>query len=375
MNVIRCSAVGFFTTVSLLAQTSPPPTIELRLVSLRDGMREMAPKRDLQRFVETEAGKAAVAAGMDLFAKDRPVLVAGCSDGRLFHVFYKTLENAFGERAWLVQRIKKTERTWAKGATKPDVKVTWQVEAFKTSGGGLKRPDQHFGSFALRDAVRREIVKEYEIGFGSVPGVAESAEWPFPPERLFEAIQPYQEDAARYDEVTFTKSRKWSLEVAFAADGTWRVASPELGFDAPKTWPDAKATEPRADATSKDVVLEPGKGIAGAYVGQTAADDLAKALGPALEDVPTTAGVRLLAFGRSMSASVKDGTLNTLLTRPGFVGRTKDGICHGMTRQEVAKRRAPRDPDPAATQWSFEGLLVDFDGNDRVRRLVITAPR
>jgi len=366
-------ALSSFLVSSVLFAQNLPPALGLRLATLRDGMIEEAPKGDLQRFVETDAGKAAAKAGVDLFAKDRPLLVANYADGRLYHIFWKTLENAFGDRPFVVQRIKKTERTWTKGATAPEVKVTWQVEVFKTAGGALKRADQHFGSYGLRDAVRREIVKEYEIGFGAVPGVADGVEWPFDPDRLFELVQPYQENVGRYDEVVFTSSKKWSLTVSFAADGAWRVASPELGFDAPKKWPDPRSAEPVPDAKSKDVVLEPGKGLAGAIVGETAAGDLAKALGPALEDVPTAGTSRLVSFGRSLTANTMDGTLQTLRTRPGFAGKTADGIRHGMTRQEVAKIRGARAAD--ARQWAYDGLLVDFDAQDRVRRLVITAAR
>ena len=358
---------------SAKAATSATP---MRLVPLRDGLRDIAPKRDLSKVAEIDEGKLAAAVGVDLLKNDNPLLAANYAKGRLFYLFYKTTENAFGDRPWLIQRIKKTERTWGPDATKPEEKVTWQVEVFKLMTGALKRPDQHHGSFPLRDGKRREILKEYEIGFGELPGKAVGTAWPFRADRLFEMVQPYQEEPGEFPKVVFATSRTWTLAVAFAADGTWSVASPELGFAAPKTWPAAKAAEPLPDPASRDVVLEPGKGLPGAVVGATAAADLEKALGAPVEDVESGKGHRLLSFPRSVSVNVSpDGTTNTILTRPGFEGRSKQGLRHGMTRAAAKKLLAGKDLDDAAEQWDTGGMLVDFDANDRVRRLVITKPK
>ena len=136
--------------------TASPP--QLRLHPLLDGLR--GDPGDLAK----EAAKV----GLDLQKPDNPLVAWACKDGRLFYAFYKSTEEAFGDRAWMLQRIRKVERTWAGKDAAPEEKVTYQVEAFKTQGGALKSPDQHFGSFGLRGAHRREVVKEYEIGFGEL---------------------------------------------------------------------------------------------------------------------------------------------------------------------------------------------------------------
>ncbi len=359
---------------SLAAQTRAEPVVLLRPVLLADGILDLAPKQDPARFPDTELGKLAAQAGLDLRRPDNPVLAAKFADRRLFYVFFKTTENTFGPRPWLVQRIRKVERTWGPGANEPVEKVTYQVEAFKLMNGALKKADQHHGSFPLRDAVRREIVKDYEIGFGTLPGVAEGDVWPFANERLFELLQPYQEDKARFDEVVFSASRTWSLAVSLAADGAWSVRSPELGIDAPKAWPTPSSAEPRSDDSSRDVVLRRGAGTEGLLPGTSTAEDVGKVLGAPIDDAPTGTGARVLAFARSLSVNVDAaGVLNTLMTRPGFAGRTDEGLRHGMTREQVrAAAPPPAGTSPDARTWRYDGLLVDFDGTGRVRRFVVT---
>lgn len=347
------------------------PTI--RLVPLADGLLDTAPQRDLSRHAESDLGKLSAQVGLDLLAPPHPLFAAKVADGRLFYVFFKTTENAFGERAWLLQRIRKIERTWGVDGGEPEEKTTFQIEAFKVMNGALKRPDQHHASFALRGAARREVVKEYEIGFGALPGKADGDAWPFASERLFEVIQPYQDAKGCFDDVVFTRATKWRLTAGWSADGTWHVTCPELGIDAPAALPDPTKADPAVDAASRDVVLERGKGTVGARVGETKAVDLAAALGQALEDVPTAKGSRGMSFPRSLSANIgPDGVLHTLITRPGFAGRTDEGIRHRMTRAEVAKLLAPGDRAATAESWSFPGLIVDFDAGGRVRRLVVT---
>jgi hypothetical protein len=347
---------------------------DLRLVHLLDGSRDVAPDSDLSRVGETEVGKLASAAKVDLLRTKNPLLAATYEDGRLFYVFYKTTAGAFGDRPYLFQRIRKTERTWKDEKDRsPDEKVTYQVEAFKLSAGALKRPDQHHGSFAIRDAHRREVVKEYEIGFGEIPGVAEGRTWPFDPGTLFRMIQPYQDEPALHESVRFSRALTWTLTVSFERGGTWRVASPELGFDAPKRWPDASAAEPARDSSSKPVVLEPGVGLSGVRIGESTAEDLEKALGAPLEDVEVGRGHRLLSFRRSLTCNLDPkGVLNTVITRPGFEGSTREGVAHGQPRARVMERMgAPKGQPADAPHWSYPGMVVWFDAFDRVVRLVV----
>lgn len=355
-------------------QVVEPPS--LRLVPLADGLRSDAPGHDLARIGETAVGKEAPKVGIDLAAADQPLVAAAGEDGRLFFVFYKVVEEAFGAQAWMLQRIRKTERTWSKAGAKPDEKVTFQVEAFKTFGGTLKAPDQHFGSYALRGAFRREITKEYEIGFGSVPGHAEGAAWPFAAGKLFHMLQPYAAEPGLYDRVQFTEQRRWTLRATIGSDGSWQVASPELGFDLPKRQPAAGQARPPVDSASKAIVLEPGVGPKGVEVRQSTVEAVTKVLGEPLADVPVGGGARNVSYRGGLTCHFDaGGTLETVITRAVFGGRTTQGIAHGMRRADVAKKLGtPATGESSDTTWSYPGIVLTFDAADTVSRMVVVAP-
>jgi hypothetical protein len=178
-------------------------------------------------------------AGLDLLKPNHPLLPHSYRDGKLFYVFYKTTREAKGAQDYLLQRIRKEERYYASATDKnPRTVVTWLVEAFKLRDGSLKKADQHYGSYSLRNNFRREIIKEYEIGFGEIDGLATGQPWPFDRNVLYKEIQAYGPERALYDQVEFTQSRKWTLSVSFDKAGSYSVKSDEFGFDAPKTLPD-----------------------------------------------------------------------------------------------------------------------------------------
>jgi hypothetical protein len=377
----RLSALALAVAVTLApaaraadGDTSDRPGPDLRLVHLLDGLRPEAPDDDPARIAETKTAKDAARFGLDLAKPPHPLVAHAFANGRLWYVFYKATENAFGDRPYVIQRIRKTERNWrADGDGKPEEKVTYQVEVFKTIAGTLKRADQHFGDFGLQDAVRREIVKEYEIGFGEVPGVCEGTSWPFPADTLFRMLQPYATEAGLHDKVKFRASRKWSLTVALAKDGSYAIRSPELGIDLPKSPPDPALATPKPDAASKDVVLTPGAGPAGAKIGETTADDVRKLLGDPLETAAAGKGHTNLSFRRSLTCNfTPDGKLNTVITRPSFAGRTSNGLSHGMPRAKVMELLgAPPNQRADAVTWRYAGMVLTFDGFDRVARIVI----
>lgn len=353
-----------------LAAQQPPA---LRLVPLLDGLRSDAPDGDLARLAETTVGKEASKVGIDLAQPKHPLVVAAFAKGRLFYVFYKATEEAFGDRPWVLQRIRKVERTWATAGAPPDEKVTWQVEAFKTQAGSLKSADQHFGSFALRDAHRREVVKEYEIGFGEIPGHAAGTTWPFAANTLFHMLQPYGDEPGLFEKVAFTNARRWTLTTSFGKDGTWSLACPELGIDLPKTAPAAAATRPEPDAASKAIVLKVGEGVWQARLGTSTIDEVGKVLGEALEDVEMPGGGRNVSYRAGLTCNFEaTGKLNTILTRTTFAGRTSNGIALGASRADVKKKLgAPKTGADDAPAWTYPGLLVAFDAVGNVTRLVL----
>ncbi|HEX5138872.1 MAG TPA: hypothetical protein VFY93_18015 [Planctomycetota bacterium] len=353
------------------------PVPAIRLVPLRDGLRAAAPDGDLARIGETDLGKTALAGGVDLARPPHPIVAWGRKDDRLFYVFYKTTGNALGDRPYLIQRIKKIERAWKTPDAAPEETVTWQVEVFKTIGGELKRADEHFGSYGLGDNHRREIVKEYEIGFGEVPGVCEGRAWPFDPDTLYRMLQEYQADDGLFPKVKFERARTWTLTVSFDARGRSSVSSPELGFDVPAKLPDRNATLPAVDPASKEIVLLEGHGVRGVTVGKSSREDLVRALGEPIEDAAVGLGHHNLSFPGGLTVNLDpQGTVNTILTRAGFGGRTAKGATRGMYRDEIARLYGmPPKSAPDAEHWRYAGVQFSFDGFDRVKRIVIMRAR
>jgi hypothetical protein len=370
---MRRAVLPLLFVAALAGAEEPVPAI--RLVPLRDGLRGVAPGNDLARIGETETYKTALGDGVDLARPPHPIVAYRRGGERLYYIFYKTTENALGDRPYLIQRIKKIERAWKTPDAPPEEKVTWQVEVFKTRGGELKSADQHYGSFGLNGNHRREIVKEYEIGFGEVPGMCEGRAWPFDAEKLYRMLQAYQEEEGIFGEVKFKSACKWTLTVAFDAAGGYSVRSPELGFDAPTDLPARSQTLPPADPASTGIVLVEGRGVEGVAIGESGRDALVRSLGAPLEDAPVGRGHTNLSFAGSVTVNLDPaGKVNTIFTRAGFAGRTVKGATHGMYRDEVAKLYGlPAKSESDAEEWRYDGVLFAFDGFDRLKRIVILA--
>ncbi len=115
---------------SSAAQDSARPILRLRPIPLAEGIRDtLNPGGDPKKLLGLDTYKRAKAAGLDLRTWDRdPVVAHHVADGRLFYVFYKTVEEAFADRPYVIQRIKRTERTWAAEDATPVESVTYKVE-------------------------------------------------------------------------------------------------------------------------------------------------------------------------------------------------------------------------------------------------------
>lgn len=335
----------------------------MRLVLLRDGHRSIVKRGDLSTLGETEQAKIAASVGVDLAAPDNPLLHAKLADDKLYLLFYKTLEHAFADRPYVIQRIRKTERSWKTKNSEPTERVTYQVEVFKLLGGAVKRPDQHFGRYGLGDDYRREIVKEYEFGFGVVPGKCEGTDWPFDPRKLFHYLQPYDEQVGVYDEVKLVRPVKWRLEASFDRDGDWRVRSPELGFDAPKKMPKLESCEPEPMPKSKGVVLVVGEGLQGLR-------SLEQDGGEELVRTTFTNGRSALTTDRGVMFHLDtSGRPYRIGTLPGFLGETEKGLKHGDSRERVAEVMGAPKQAKDAWMWRYPGVQLRFDGLDRVDRI------
>jgi hypothetical protein len=356
--------------MALVGAEEPVPAV--RLVPLLDGLRNDAPAGDLARLGETETYKTALQGGVDLARPPHPIVACRRTGDRLYYVFYKTTDNALGDRPYLIQRIRKIERAWKAPDARPEEKVTWQVEVFKTRGGELKTPDQHFGSFGLQGNHRREIVKEYEIGLGEVAGECEGRAWPFDSNKAYRLLQAYQEEKGVFGKVKFRRACKWTLTASFDAAGGYSVRSPELDFDAPTRLPTPAQTLSPPDPASAKIVLLEGKGIDGVTLGESDRGAVLRVLGKPLEDVAVGQQSNNLSFRESLTVNLDaTGKVNTIFTRGGFAGRTGKGASYGMSRVEVARIYGPAGAAPDAESWRYEGVLFTFDGFDRVKRIVI----
>ncbi len=351
------------------------PALTLRPITLAEGVRDVLnPGGDAKKLGGREDYRRAKALGLDLAApQPDPVVGLVRTEARLYYVFYKTVEEAFGQRHYVIQRIKKTERTWVTADAAPEETVTYQVEAFKLLGGQQKRADQHYGSYGIKGRYRREIVKEYEIGFGEVKGLCEGADWPFDRGILFKYLDDYGPERETFDAVRFERSVTWTLTVSLDAEGGYAVRAPELGIDLPASPTDVARTIPAPDAASRDLVLVRGVGLQGT----ADEDDLVAAYsaraGAVIDDVPAGKGNRNVAFAARIIANLKaDGSLNSLRTRPGFAGRTAEGARVGDDRARILQLYGPpRRQYADADWWHYRDIGFWFDGRGKVGRMYV----
>ena len=376
-------AVGLFLALLPAPAGGEEPEVhppDLRLLPIEQGVREAVVRGDPSRLPDAAIQKLARKVDIDLASPPHSHVVRRRTDARLFYVFYKVAENAFGDRPYLIQRIKRTERNWKSADhEEPDVEVTYQVEVFKLHNGALKRPDQHHGSYGIRDHHRREIVKEYEIGFGRIPDLVEGRTWPFDPGILFKYVYRYGPSSEIYDRVEWIAARPWTLAVSLDAAGGYRVASPELGFDLPGTPPPEEReaegrTSPGTGAAGP--VLHAGRGTEGLLVGETTVAALHSARGAPLkvEHPLETSENHHYADGLTFNFS-QSGVLNTVFSRPGFSGMTDRGIRHEDTRGRVIDVMGPpADQKADAPFWRYAGIGFWFDETHRVSKIVVFRP-
>lgn len=381
MNDLPFIALGFLCLLllSVSAQepdgNDPKPTVpEIRLVWLTDGLLTTVDDADPLNIPDLMTYKLGQTVRIDLTEPKQPILAAGFNGNRLFYVFFKQVYAAHGRRAYVVQRIKKTVRDWPVGEDEPEETITYQVEVFKTFGGKFKRPDQHYGYFSLRDEfTRREIIKEYDVGIGEIPDLCEGVNWPFEERFLFKKLQGYQEERGIFDDVTFLTQMNWSLRVAFSEDGTWQVASPELGFDAPKKFPDAARAVARPSPDTKGVVLFPGSGLEGLDPKTADLDDLKRVLGDPAGWTEFSSGASNVIFSGGLSANLNPkGKVYLYAAEADFGGRTDKGVRVGDSRFEVMEKMGtPRQSGVHAPTWRFGSVMFVFDAFDRVERMLI----
>lgn len=353
------------------ASKTPPPV--LRIVQLSDGLRSIAPKRDMLKLPSTKEHKLAKAVGLELLAPDHHIVAHRFTGDRLFYIFFKSVDDVVGPKLWILQRIKKVVREWATPDSEPKETTTYQVEVFKVKAGRQKRPDRHHGSFGLRTWHRREIVKHYEIGYAEIPGVVEGDAWPLDDKILFKYLYRYGPEAKMYDAVRFGASQKWSLRVMLCKDGTYAVTCPQLGFDLPSKPATRAAGMPAPNPRSRQLVLTPGKGLPGATVGTPLPTPWLASLGKLLGS-HVVAGATRHHTDLDVTLTTNENLLTHITTRAGFAGRTAEGIGLGAHRGEVMSTYGrPADQHASAQRWRYPGVQFDFDTFDCVRRITVQA--
>jgi hypothetical protein len=175
--------------------------------------------------------------------------------------------------------------------------------------------------------------------------------------------------------VTFTKSRKWSLTVAFGADGGHRLTARELGIDLPKQKVGAALARPKPEPASKAIVLVAGEGPPGVAVGKSTRTDVDRALGAPLEDVPTGPTNRNCSYRGEPHVQLRRGGRAADGGHARLVRRQDEGRCrarHAARRRPAEARRGREIARRGRRPVGRPGLAVLFDSAGAVRRLVVT---
>lgn len=212
--------------------SQPAPTVSLRLVPLAEEILATT-------GTEGETLKKARRFGLDPAKLPSPFVahVWQADRKRLFYVFGNVFEAANAPRPWLIQRIRRTERLFPANGSPPVTEIAHSVQVFRLRDGATSGINQHDAIYSLGQSARREIVKEFEVGFGEIDGVLEGLSWPFEQRSTAKMLQTDEEDATLFKSVRFTTSIKWSIKVVIEKDGTYSVACPELGFELPRKLP------------------------------------------------------------------------------------------------------------------------------------------
>ena len=350
------------------------PEFDLRLVPIVDGNFETSFGRDVRKFGELPMVKSARSLGVDPAKPKNPFVQLASAEGSVFYLFYNSVLNV-PPNNYLIQRIKKIDTRFL-GNGKEEVATTYLVEAMKTRDGQLKKPDQHYGHFSLRDGcVRRVISKEFEIGIGSIPDRAEPGPWPFANDSLFRVLQPYQADAQLHSKVSFIQSVRWTMRLEFDQHGNYDFQIPELSIVARLQVPPTVAI-PVAEPAGMDIVLTAGEGIDGLAVGKSALADVDKRLGRAPQVSRFEKATNHIYDGITCNIN-NAGRLNTVFTTLGFAGRTAKGIRHGSTLVDVTRLYgvSPHKIQGGFLAYPKQGIYFHLDPQERVKKIVVGAAR
>lgn len=149
-------------------------------------------------------------------------------NGNFYMLFYNLAKAPSCDREYLVQRVKLTKSYFKKNGKLYKKKYEYLVEIMKTKNRTVKRADEHFRSYSLSGAYRREIKVEAEIGCGVVTGEAEGKKWPYKRSSLYELVQDYSGSIGFYDDINFDFSKKYSFGGSFQEEKLNSVSWPDF---------------------------------------------------------------------------------------------------------------------------------------------------
>ena len=170
-------------------------------------------------------------AGVDLQDHLDETRVAGYDPDRriMYMLFFSTASAPGCERDFLIQRVKLTKSRLHRDSDMTDVRVEHLIEVLRLN------PDRetmvstrHQHNYGLGNVYMRTVKAEYEIGCGSLPGIAEGRPWPFSPDERFRLVEGDPLKSPHYGSVRYDFSTTFGLEMEFNGDGLFRVDWPDF---------------------------------------------------------------------------------------------------------------------------------------------------
>ena len=291
--------------------------------------------RDPDRMKKTTVYRSAEIFGIDVPDDLNDVVIHRQRGSNHFYLFHNTLQTAT-PCEYFVQRIHKRVTNYTDMNEEPEVSDHYMIEAIKSSGGQLKKPDQHYASHSLKKYARRVIEKTLEIGeIANEDDPAKAAPWPYDQDKLSEVVQEYGSERAQFDDVMFKRSIKWTIRVELDDQGSYSLQVPRLGINLSKQTPVMTNGAQILDQSAENIEIVPGRGLNIVRLGSSEqqATDL---LGPALR-IDTTDSTRTLTYEPGVRLGFFRDRLASITVLGDFPGASGDGIKLGDSREKVAE--------------------------------------
>ncbi len=294
-----------------------------------------------------------------------------------FYLFYNNVTIRKLGSQYVIQIVKRTiTDSFADGSS--HVAVAFLVEALKLDNGQLKAPDQHYGSFALGDKIKRTIRKEFIVGVPrKIAKVnTDPSSWAWDAGKQYHQLHGYDDNPDSAPEIEFIESTTWELEFSVSDNGVL-LDVPQFKIRGELSVPgNSTASQPANESTTPPIILKAGYGIQDALqLHKTTLSDAQRILGPPVNTFPQKGGNKNVEFSCGVIAhlNAKDQIL-TLMSAPKSAVRAElNGkmIAVGEHRKDVVEKCG--QPTNAAMQdrfCAYDGLTIWFEA-DSVSKLVV----